>query len=248
MAKVPKDPKEIFQEIVDDYKGIYGDDLVSIILYGSAVGKDYLPGKSDINFMIVLSEEGIDDLDRAFKSIRKWHRRKVATPLFLTKFYVESSTDVFPIEYLGFQHRHTLVYGEDILKDLTFKKELLRIQCEREIKGKLLLLRESFIESGGRGGILKDLIKDSMKAFLALFDALLYLKGMDIPEEKRQKIGAACEIFEMNMELFNRLLDIGEQKIKVKDSELPGMFKEYLREIRGLSRIVDELGGQDDTA
>jgi hypothetical protein len=140
------------------------------------------------------------------------------------------------------------VYGEDILKDLTFKKELLRIQCEREIKGKLLLLRESFIESGGKGWILKDVIKDSMKAFLALFDALLYLKGRDIPEEKRQKIGAACEIFEMNMELFNRLLDIGEQKIKVKDSELQGIFKEYLREIRGLSRIVDELGGQDDTA
>lgn len=241
MAKVPKDPKEIFQEIIDDYKGIYGDDLVSIILYGSAVGKDYLPGRSDINFMIVLSEEGINNLDQAFKIITKWHKRKVATPLFLTKFYVESSTDVFPIEYLGFQRSHTLVYGEDILKDLTFKRELIRIQCEREIKGKLLLLRQTFLESRGKGVILKDVIKNSMQAFLAVFDALLYLKGVEIPEEKRLKIKVTCETFGIDDKVFNRLLDIREQKIKVKENELRDIFKEYLREIRGLSRIVDDL-------
>ena len=243
MSKVPQDPKEIFQEIIDEYKGIYGDDLVSIILYGSAVGKDYMPGKSDINLMIVLSEEGINNLDRAFKTIKKWHRRKVTTPLFLTKFYVESSTDVFPIEYLGFQRSHTLVYGEDILNDLTFKRELIRMQCEREIKGKLLLLRESYIESEGRGRILKDVIKNSMQAFLAVFDALLYLKGLEIPEEKRLKIKATYGTFGLNEELFNRLLDIREQKIKIKEGELRDIFKEYLKEIRGLSRIVDELGG-----
>ena len=243
MARTPQDPKEIFQEVIDDYKGIYGDDLVSIILYGSAVGKDYLPGKSDLNFMIVLSEEGINNLDQAFKIITKWHRRKVATPLFLTRFYVESSTDVFPIEYLGFQRNHILVYGEDILKDLTFKREPIRMQCEREIKGKLLLLREAFLESRGKVWILKDVIKNSMQAFLAVFDALLYLRGSEIPEEKRLKIKATCEAFDMNKDLFNRLLDIREQKIKVKESELLDIFKEYLEEIRVLSRIVDELGG-----
>ena len=63
MAKIPKDPKEIFPEIIADYKNLFGDDLVSIILYGSATGQDYRPGKSDINFMIVLSEEGIERLE-----------------------------------------------------------------------------------------------------------------------------------------------------------------------------------------
>ena len=243
MAKIPRDPTEIFPEIIADYKGLFGNELISIILYGSATGRDYRHGQSDINFMIVLSEEGINNLDLAFKTITKWHRRKVATPLFLTKFYVESSTDVFPIEYLGFQRSHTLVYGEDILKDLTFKRELIRVQCEREIKGKLLLLRESYLESEGRGRILKHVIKNSMQAFLAVFDALLYIKGLEIPEEKRLKIKATCETFDMNEEFFNRLLDIREQKIKLKESELRDVFKEYLKEIRGLSRIVDELGG-----
>ncbi|HIJ58771.1 MAG TPA: hypothetical protein HPP41_03810, partial [Deltaproteobacteria bacterium] len=63
MGKNQKDPKTILPDITDVYKTLFGDDLVSIILYGSATGQDFQPGKSDINFMIVLSEDGIEHLD-----------------------------------------------------------------------------------------------------------------------------------------------------------------------------------------
>ena len=110
--------KKELNKIIDDFKSLYGDDLISIILYGSASGKEFRPGKSDINFMIVLSEEGIEHLDKAFKTVAKWKKKRVAIPLFLTQVYLETSMDVFPIEYLNFQRNHTLIYGEDILKDL----------------------------------------------------------------------------------------------------------------------------------
>ena len=242
MAKVPKDPKEIFQEITDDYKSAFGDDLVSIILYGSAAGKDYRPGKSDINFMIVLSEEGIEHLDRVFKIVAKWQKRKVAIPLFLTEIYVESSMDVFPIEYLNFQRNYVLVYGKDILKNLSFNPEFVRLQCEREIKGKLLLLREAFLESAGKGRALKSVIGQSIQAFLAIFDALLYLKGKEIPDERREIVQAACDAFDINAGLFKKLLDVKEQKIKPDDAETRIIFKDYLREARKLSKIVDVWG------
>ncbi|MFC1533039.1 hypothetical protein ACFL7M_06715 [Thermodesulfobacteriota bacterium] len=243
MKKTVKDPKEIFPEIMDDYKGIFGKDLISIILYGSAAGRDYRPGKSDINFMIVLSEEGIENIDRAFKIVTKWEKRKVAVPLFLTQGYVETSTDVFPVEYLNFQRDYILVYGHDILKELSFNHEFIRLQCEREIKGKLLLLRESFIESMGKGRILRNVIGQSIQALLAVFDALLFLKEKEIPDEKRSIIETTCETFDMDKSLFEKLLDIRERNIKPNDTELREIFKDYLKEIRKLSKIVDELGG-----
>lgn len=243
MAKIPKDPKEIFQEIIDDYKALFGDDLISILLYGSATGRDYRPGKSDINFMIVLSDEGIGHLDRAFKCVHKWRKRKVAVPLFLTPGYVETSTDVFPIEYLNFQRNHLLVYGNDILEGLLFKPEFVRLQCEREIKGKLLLLRESFLESEGKGRVLKEVVGQSIQAFVAIFEALLFLKDQEIPGEKREIIKATCGLFELDEGLFLRLLDIKEQKISPKESEIQETYKDFLKEVRKLSKIVDELGG-----
>ena len=243
MAKSPQDPKKIFPEIIDDYKGLLGDDLISIILYGSATGQDYRPGKSDINFMMVLSEEGIECLDKVFKLVDKWKKRKVAIPLFLTEVYVESSLDVFPIEYFSFQRNHILVYGEDILTDLSFDSECVRLQCEREIKGKLLLLREAFLETAGKGRALKGLMAQSLQALVAIFDALLYLKGKEIPQVKREAVRLTCETFDLDSRLFEKVLDIKEEKIKLKDSEIKTLFQTYLREVRKLSRIVDTLGG-----
>jgi hypothetical protein len=243
MAKTIKDPKEIFPEIIADYEGIYGSDLVSILLYGSATGKDYRPGKSDINFMIVLSEQGIEQPDRAFPVIKKWRKRNVAIPLFLTETYVATSMDVFPIEYLNFQRDYVPVFGKDILKDLSFDVEFIRLQCEREIKGKLLILREAYLESSGKGRALKDVIRNSIPALLAIFEALLYIKGQDIPKEKRAIVRNTCEAVDIDVGIFEKLLDIKEGKSKPGGSETGEIFKGYLVEMRKLSKLVDGLGG-----
>jgi hypothetical protein len=159
---------------------------------------------------------------------------------------VETSLDVFPIEYLNFHRNYVLVYGKDILKDLSFNAEFLRLQCEREIKGKLLLLREAFLETAGKGRALKDVISQSIQAFLAIFDALLYLKEKEIPKAKREVIRATCETLDLDAALFEKLLDIREQKIKPDDAEIKNIFQDYLREVRKLSKIVDALGGEHD--
>jgi len=243
MAKTIKDPKEIFAEITTDYQGIYGDDLVSILLYGSAAGRDYHPERSDLNFIIVLSEDGIEDLDRALPVVKKWRKKSVAIPLFLTETYVGTSLDVFPIEYLNFQRSYVLVFGKDVLKDLTYDSELIRLQCERELKGKLLLLREAFLEASGKGRALKDVIRNSLPAVVAIFEALLYLKGQDLPEGKRNIVRKTCEAFDIEFGVFEKLLDVKEGRLKPGNKETAALFKGYLIEMRKLAKLIDALGG-----
>ena len=242
MTKNKEKPIDIFDEIVTDFKKVFGGELVSINLYGSATGEDYRPGKSDINFMVVVSEEGIELLDQAFSIVKKWRKRNVAIPLFLTEAYIETSMDVFPIEYLNFKRNHILVFGKDILKGLTFKKEFIRLQCEREIKGKLLLLREAFLESYGKARALRSVVILSLSAFIAIFEALLYLKGEEIPKEKRDIIRVTAGLFELDGSIFEKLLDIKEEKIKLGDKEILKLYKAYLKEVRMLSKLVDALG------
>jgi predicted nucleotidyltransferase len=241
MSKIPKDPGEISPGIVDDYKGLFGEELVSVILYGSAASGDYIPGKSDINFMIVLSEKGIDSLDQTFDLIAKWKKRNVAVPLFLTEAYFRTSLDVFPIEYLNFQNTYELVYGKDILKDLSFDREFLRMQCEKEVKGKLLLLREAFLESQGKAKYLQQLIAQSIGAFVAIFNGLLHLKGNELPRQKREIIREVCQAFDMDSALFEKLLDVKEKRVKVSGTEITNLFKAYLKEVQKLWKIVDTL-------
>ncbi len=241
MGRKPKDPKDIFDEFTSDYKEIYGNDLVGIVLYGSGATAEYRPEKSDLNFMIVLSESGIEALDKAFSTVRKWRKRGVGVPLFLTEEYVNGSLDVYPIEYLGVQRRHVVVYGKDLFEHLNFDRECLRLQCEREIKGKLLLLRHAYLESEGRGNALKDVAIRSIPAFVAIFEGLLHLKRETVPASKREVIRAGCELFGLTPAAFDTILAIREREFKAGESVLKDVFKEYLGAVRTLARLVDRM-------
>ncbi|MBW1720422.1 MAG: nucleotidyltransferase domain-containing protein [Deltaproteobacteria bacterium] len=243
MPKIPKDPKEILEAFSADYQALFGENLVSIILYGSAAADGYRPGKSDINFMVVLTEEGINDLERALPLVEKWKKRNVAVPLFLTQNYIRTSTDVFPVEYLGFHRRHHLVYGKDLLSDLSFDPQWVRLQCEREIKGKLLLLREAYFQAGGKARGLRELIAQSIRAFTAIFEALLFLKNIEVPPKGRDTVKLACEAFGLDAALFDKLLDIREERLKPSGEEVQKLFKRYLHEVRKLAQAVDSMGG-----
>jgi predicted nucleotidyltransferase len=243
MSKSPKDPKEIFPEVIEDFKAVYGENLISIIAYGSAASGDYVPGRSDINLMVILDDAGMEGLDRSFDLIKKWKKKGLAAPLFLTPEYVTTSMDVFPIEYLNFQKNHTLLFGKDLLAELSFEKEHVRLQCERELKGKLLLLRGAFLESQGRAKDLEDVIGQSIKAFVSIFEALLFLKDKELPKRKREIIKTACETFEMDPGVFLKLVDIKEGKERLSGPEMLSLYKDYLSQVKKFAKMIDELGG-----
>lgn len=241
MSRTPKHPEDIVPAVVADYRRVFADDLVSVILYGSAAGGDYRPGKSDINLMVVLTERGIDALERAFDITAKWKKVRVATPLFVTEDYVRTSLDVFPVEYLNFQKNHKVFYGKDILADLTFASDFIRLQCEREIKAKLIVVRQAFVETGGKPRGLKGLMGDSLRAFIAIFNGLLYMNNGRMPDRKQDIIAEACEAFGLDKAVFGRVLEIDEHTSKPSKEELRALFTDYLKQVRTLWQAVDSL-------
>ncbi len=241
MTKIPKKPEEIFAEITDDFRKIFGDDLISIILYGHGAGHDYIPGKSEISFLIVLSEEGIDDLGRAIAAVARWRKRGVAVPLFMTKFYITSSLDSYPVEFLNIKKNHHLVYGENILDELSIDPSYLRLQAERELKGKLILLRTAFLETEGRTKQIRHLIKVSLHAFISIFNALLYLKDIEIPHGKREVIAAAGKALSINPDIFLKCMDIAEGVGSFSSVDIHAVFLTYMREVKMLSEMVDGM-------
>jgi predicted nucleotidyltransferase len=241
MAKVPNNPQEIFGEITDDFKIIFGDDLLSIILYGSGASGHYIPGKSDLNFLIVLTEEGIGNLGNAISAVARRRKQKVAIPLCMTKAEVSSSLDSYPIEFLTMKKHYIPVYGEDVLGGLSIEPSQLRVQCEREMKGKILLLRRGLLKTGGQAKQVRELIKASLTAFISIFKALLYLKGVDIPQSRRDVIQSVAKVYTIDPDVFLKCTDIKEGIDRIQLSEIHALFKAYQQEIEKLSRIIDSM-------
>ena len=240
MKKINK-PEEIFAEIEEDYRKVFKDDLVSIILYGSGAGSDFNPQTSDLNFLIILSEEAIDHLDWAIDTVSRWRKRNVAIPLFMTQSYIQSSLESYPLEFLNIKKSYIHVYGKDVLKDISIQPHDLRLQCEREIKGKLLLLREGFLETEGKQKRIAELIKASITAFLSIFSGLLHLKGCEIPEARREIIRAVTKEIPIEKEIFMKCLDIKQGKASYTSSEITNLFTAYMIEVRKLWEFVDTM-------
>jgi hypothetical protein len=241
MAKIPKKPEEIFEEITEAYQKIFGEHLISIILFGSGAGEDYIPGKSDINFLITLTDQGIDRLDRALETVAHWRKRNVAIPLFMTRSYLEGSQDAYPIEFLNMKRHYVVVSGKDILAELAFDRRHIRLQLERELRGKLLHLRSGYLATEGNARKIRALITLSLTAFISLFSALLYLKDIEIPHGKRETITAAGNAFGIDTAIFLKCEEIRRKADRLPHNEVKAVFQAYMKEPSRLCDQIDQM-------
>jgi len=241
MTKIPDQPQDIFVPLTQDYLKVFGKELVSLVLYGSAAGGSYIKGKSDINLLVVLTPAGLDKFTDALDTVKSWRKRRVAIPLIMTKDFIASSLDSYPIEFLGMKNSHILIYGEDVLSELNFNPADLRLQIERELRGKLLLLRQGYLDAEGKPRRLRAIISKSLTAFIAIFNALLHFRQEKAPRDRRETIKETAGLFTIDTAVFMLCADIKEGKDKLSGAEVTEVFKKYLREVRNICNIVDHL-------
>ena len=241
MPKIPARPQDIFESFVSDYQEAFGSDLLSTILYGSGARGEYIPKKSDLNFMIVLTENGMNRLSKAIPLVSKWHKQRVSTPLFLTPASIASSLDTFPIEFLNIKTAYILVYGDDFLKNLAFDKRYVRLQCEREVRGKLVQLRKHFLETAGNWRKTEALISASLPTFFSLFQAIIFLKDKEPIAERPALVITVAQETGLNQDLFLELLTIREGRKKLASSQVIPLMEKYIGEIQKLSNFLDQL-------
>jgi hypothetical protein len=244
MARIPKKPEEIFPEITGDSRKIFGEELISIILYGSGAGEDYIPGKSDLNFLITLTDRGIEGLDGALSTVARWRKRNVAIPLFMTRSFLAGSLDAYPVEFLNMKRRYKVIFGENVLASLAFDPQHIRLQLERELRGKLLHLRSGYLATEGKANKIRDLIGASLTAFVSLFSAFLYLKKLEIPKGKRDIITAAGTAFRFDAAVFLKCEEIRRKTDHFSSAEVQAVFQDYLKEVGRLCELIDRMDVQ----
>ena len=190
-----KNPNDIVEELISDYLVIFGSDLISAVLYGSAVSHEFSPGKSDINTVFVLTDTSLKRIQTCYSVYKKWNKQGVAVPLFMTRAYIETSLDSYPIEFLDIQSNHRILYGEDVISGIKLEKEHLRLQCERELKGIALHLKTEFLRASGSKKEMEYLLSASIRKLIPLFKAILVLNDLKIPNAKSEAISAVEDLY-----------------------------------------------------
>lgn len=219
---------------------VLGENLLAVVLYGSAVREEYVAGRSDLNFALFLSRIDGPVLNRLIQPLRGWRKRGVSLPFFLTPADLEHSRDSFPVEFLEMKRTGRLMAGQDLLSGLTIAAEHLRLQCEREIKGKILQLRRAYLERAGRVRELDFLFQESAKSFLVLLRSILWLtEGEKGAVKGLEVIGAAEKKLGREFPHFRRVWAFRSGKFKLSSEEASRLFDGYLAEAEVLCGWID---------
>ncbi len=219
----------------------HGSNVHSFHIVGSAVISDYNEKLSDINSLAVLHNLDLKFIAFLAPLGRKCGKKRIAAPLVMTPEYIRRSLDVFPVEFLDFKLIHQTIYGSDILKDLQIDMPHLRLQCEREIKTKLIYVRQGYISSLGKKEHLDTVLVRSITGSMAFFRAIITLLGKEPPVSRTDVIkefGAATKI---ETGIFTELLALKRRAIKPSERELHAMFERYYNALESTDKIVDGL-------
>ncbi len=219
----------------------FKQELISLMVYGSAAVNDHQQGSSDINILVVVNDITMDVLDRLRKLIRPLAKAGVNTPLLMTKEHIERSSDVFPIEFLEIKEKHLVLQGEDMFAHLEIETTNLRHECEHELKGRLLRLRQSYLEVGEHVKELKDLLVAAHQANLPSFRTALRLKGIVPPLAKEAVLESLAATFGLNKEVFVKLKLLKQGDLKLTFPMLRGLLETYLHEVEKVARAIDRL-------
>lgn len=235
------DPKtqRAVDAVCEQLRALFAPRLVTVALYGSAAGPDFVAGKSDINLAVVLERIEYTDLHALRPLIPRWRKAGLATPLMLDRDFLRRAADVFPMELRGIIAQHSVLFGENVFASLEVSDQHLRYQCEHEARGKLLRLRELYIEIGSRRDDIQRLMLDSLKTFLIVMRTLNWMRGA--PATSFETIlRSFCEQFECTFPVMSRLLEIRLGSAKW-EGDVEVTFRGYLEEIQQLVVMVDRI-------
>jgi hypothetical protein len=229
-------PERIVTEAAAELGAAFGSELRSVVLYGSAETADFRPERSDVNFAAVAEPITFAHLQRVAQWYARWRSERVAAPLLLAPSDLTRSLDVFPLEMLDIQARHRTLAGDELFRDLVVAPTNVRLECEREAKGKLVRLRALYLELAGSPVDLRELMLDSRKSFLHVMRGLAFLRGVAWEPRETAVVAAFTQLFGVALPVFATLTSGRDP------GAIETRFADYLGEIEALAALADTAG------
>ena len=230
-----------YKPFLDKVLENHQDLIHSIHIVGSALTQDFDPKISDINSVVVLHKMDLKFLEFLAPLGKKHGKKRIAAPLIMTPEYIESSLDVFPLEFFNIKMLHHTVWGEDIFQFLEIHQSDLRRQCEQELKVKLIGLRQGYISAAGDQKILARGFAESFAGYMPLFKSIILLLGKEPPNNNDGILSVLEEVSGVRTDVFKIVSNQKKKKTKPSIEQLNMVFEDYYAAIEKLGEITDAI-------
>lgn len=200
------------------------DDVLALYKYAPA---SYLNNAPDYFLLIVKSVQ-----THALNQLSAYTKKLPATVQLtvFSKDELNTSLDVFPIEFQEMQEDRTLLLGEDLLKDITVEKTHLRHECEYTMRSNILKLRSAILQGDTQYA---NLIRVSYPIFYSCLKCIFQFKNLTPPKNHTDFLAKLSELTEIHATTLLEISSHNKATLVEFDIYLSTLqaFTEYINEI-----------------
>ena len=235
---LPTNVSTCLSTFIASAKKVFGDDLLSVVLYGSgAEGK--LRPTSDVNLILVLAAFARPQADMLRESFRLAQAAIKLRVMFLLRDELEPASRAFAVKFGDIARRRLVLYGDDLFKSLQVSRADAISRLRQTSLNLTLRLREAYVASSLREEQAAALIADTAGPLRSCASTLLELEGHPASSPKQ----ALERIAEPIQDLTNdvRLITEARRRHLLPPGAAAPVLFNMIRLAQAISERTDEL-------
>lgn len=226
---------------LDPLRTAMGSEFLAAYLTGSVLTQGFHPQRSRVNVLLVARHLGGEVLDALALALPESRRPPHFDPLFMTLPQIQKSLDSFPIEWIEICETHLLIEGQDVIGNLEVPRTYLRLQCEHELRAKVIQLRQAYVLSARHPDRLEPVLRASASSFATLFRTLIRLHGESPPADAAHVIERVADLYRLEAEALLGAYLVRLTERRYRGSELLALYRGFLLETERLVSAIDQM-------
>ncbi len=230
----------MLQSYVKDVIRVYGSQLEGVLLYGSAVRGEFLPGRSNLNLLLLVSSYDVAVLKKYNGIHKRWSKEQMVVPLFLTTADLQSAAVVFPLEYQDIQECHRVLWGQDPFVGFKVDSRHLAGEVLQALRGNLLRVRQRLVEGGSTEEAMAILLPLSITALLPVLRGVQRLSGRPVLFHGPPLLKDFEAHLGIDLTGLRDALSLKRGQISPGQKEVPRLMDRYLESLGRLVVAVEQ--------
>ncbi len=186
-------------ELRKSLEKILGDELVGLLVYGSAARGEYREGRSDVDLMLVVKEAPRARLEAISNALQLARYAARIEAMILTAAEIPRAADVFPLLYDDIRREHVLLAGKDPFSELTISNRHRRLRVEQELREAQIRLRRAVIDAQGSPAMLGGAVFRKLRQIRGALHALFALHGVEVADDLKSVFDHAAKTYGLDL-------------------------------------------------
>jgi predicted nucleotidyltransferase len=182
-SALPQDVSQALDSFVASAKEAFGEDLVSLILFGSAA-EGRMRATSDVNLMIVLARFDPVKADRVREALRLAHALIRLEAMVVLESELEAAADAFAVKFADIRARHRVIAGRDVTASIAPTAAAMTARLKQILLNFILRTRERYLLVSLRDEQLAAVVVDAAGPLRAAAEIMLQLEGRPAANSK----------------------------------------------------------------